>query len=126
MNAFVLVGAGGLLGSMGRYGVSMIMQHYMPLASFPWATLTVNVVGSLLVGLAAHALEVLPGGGAELRLFIITGFLGGFTTFSAFSLETVALLRNGPLAYVIINVGANLTLCILAVSVGLLIGRSLS
>lgn len=95
--------SGGAAGSVLRYLVSGFAQRtFVPgagaLASFPAGTLVVNVTGSLLIGLLAGlaASRSLPG--PEARLLLVTGFLGGYTTFSAFSLETLVLLRAGQAA----------------------------
>ena len=89
-----LVALGGALGSMLRWGLTGAVQRWTG-SAFPWGTFTVNAAGSLAIGLiAALALEraLVP---PALRLFSIVGVLGGFTTFSAFSYETLALLRDG-------------------------------
>ena len=83
--SFVLVTAGGALGSVVRYGVSLLALAWMGVA-FPWGTLAVNILGSLTIGVLA-SLGI--SGGA--RLFWVTGVLGGFTTFSAFRLEAALL-----------------------------------
>ena len=99
----LLVALGGALGSVARYLVSTMAIAQLG-AGFPWGTLGVNVLGSAAIGIAAGL-----GVQGEARLLIVTGFLGGFTTFSAFSLETSALFeRAWWLAAV--YVGASLTL----------------
>jgi CrcB protein len=88
--SLLLVALGGALGSVARYAVSVLALSMLG-GGFPWGTLAVNVLGSAAIGIAAGAgLE----GGA--RLLVITGFLGGFTTFSAFSLETASLAERAP------------------------------
>ena len=88
----LLVLAGGALGSAARYLVAVWMvNRFGP--DFPWGTLTVNVVGSFLIGLIATLADELGSIGSEARVFLIVGVLGGFTTFSAFSLETLRLLE---------------------------------
>jgi len=88
--AFALVMLGGALGSALRYGAGLASLAWFG-AAYPWSTLAVNIAGSALIGVAAGAgVE----GGA--RLLIVTGFLGGFTTFSAFSLETATLWQRSP------------------------------
>ena len=103
--AFALVMLGGALGSALRYGVGLAVVAWFG-TGFPWGTLAVNIAGSALIGVAAGAgLE----GGA--RLLVVTGFLGGFTTFSAFSLETAGLWDRAPClaaAYVAASVGLGL------------------
>lgn len=91
MTRSLLVAAGGALGALARYGVGL----WLPATSLPWPTLTVNVVGGLLMGLLAGWLAMRGDGGAEgLRLFLAVGLLGGFTTFSAFSLETALMVER--------------------------------
>ncbi len=93
----MLVGTGGFLGSVARYLVGLMFAPLAP--GFPFATLTVNIVGSFLIGffgeLAVSTTLVSP----EARLFLVTGFCGGFTTFSAYMFEHTALLKEGQLFY---------------------------
>lgn len=95
--ALMLVGTGGFLGSVARYLVGLMFAPLAP--GFPFATLTVNIVGSFLIGffgeLAVSTTLVSP----EARLFLVTGFCGGFTTFSAYMFEHTALLKEGQLFY---------------------------
>lgn len=95
--AVMLVGTGGFIGSVARYMVGLIFAPLAP--GFPFATLTVNIVGSFLIGffgeLAVSTTLVSP----EARLFLVTGFCGGFTTFSAYMFEHTALLKDGQLFY---------------------------
>lgn len=85
MAAMLLVGLGGALGAMTRFGVS----NLLPRTSFPWATAVVNLAGSFILGFVALPGDLAPGP----RLFFAVGFLGAFTTLSAFSIETVELIR---------------------------------
>jgi len=96
MNEIIAVAVGGALGSVGRYLVVDGMGRWLG-AGFPWGTLTVNGVGGLVIGLIAGALATHPTLAAW-RFFLITGILGGFTTFSAFSLDAVALADRGAWA----------------------------
>lgn len=89
----VFLGAG--LGGVMRHGVNVAAARFG--SGFPWGTLSINVVGSILMGLVAGWFA-LRGGSLEGRLFLATGVLGGFTTFSAFSLETVLLIERGQTA----------------------------
>lgn len=94
MRSLLLVGLGGAIGSMLRWSLSGLVQRASG-SAFPWGTFTVNAVGSLAVGaFAALALEraLVP---PAARVFVAAGLFGGFTTFSAFSYETLALLRDG-------------------------------
>lgn len=118
----LVLAIGGVLGSLARYGVVLAVGDRDP-AAWPWATLGVNLVGALLIGIIATSPTV-RSGPHWLRLFAITGVLGGFTTFSAFALETGALLDAGraPMAgvYVLVTMVAGLV----AVRIGASIGRS--
>lgn len=119
----LLVALGGALGSLARYGVNVgTTRAFGPL--FPWGTLTVNVVGGFVMGLLA-ALIALRGGSNELRVFLLTGVLGGFTTFSAFSLDTMTLWERGEAATAALYVAASVALSIGALVAGLALGRAL-
>ena len=113
MIAFLLVGVGGALGSMARYGMGLAL----PSSGFPYATLAVNVIGCFCIGMAMPTAARIEALSPELRLLIVVGFLGGFTTFSAFGNETVALLRSGG-GLALLNVAANVLLGLGAVAVG--------
>lgn len=98
----VYVALGGAVGAAARYGITGWVHRWAP-ATFPWGTLAVNVMGSLLLGFAYRYLEATTVS-AETRQFVTIGLLGAFTTFSTFSYEAVALLQDGEwpraLAYV--------------------------
>ena len=95
--AIALVGVGGCLGSVARYMVSLLLSPVVPW--FPWATLAVNILGCFLIGflseLAISTTLVSP----EARLFLVTGFCGGFTTFSSYMFEDTALFKDGQFFY---------------------------
>lgn len=93
MSPVLWVGLGGGVGSMLRYGVGRWMFARMG-SGFPWGTLAVNLLGCLVIGLLHRQLEA-RGSPESLRLFLLAGVLGGFTTFSAFGLETIALTQSG-------------------------------
>ena len=113
MLAFLLVGVGGAFGSMARYGVGLAL----PTTGFPYATLTVNVIGCFCIGMVMPTVARIEALSPELRLLIVVGFLGGFTTFSAFGNETEALLRSGG-GLALLNVAANVGLGLAAVAIG--------
>ncbi len=95
MNGFLLVALGGAIGASLRHGVGLVAVRHLPLG-WPWGTSLVNIAGSLAMGLLAGWLALKAGDiGQEVRLFLATGVLGGFTTFSAFSLEVANMLRAG-------------------------------
>lgn len=100
--SFLFVAAGGAIGAAARYGVSLLSLAWFG-AGFPWGTLVVNLVGSFAIGVL-----VAQGIAGNARLFWVMGVLGGFTTFSAFSLEAVGLWERAPwlgMAYVAASVG---------------------
>ena len=90
----MLVGAGGFIGAICRYGMSGFVQRHVSLSAFPYGTLTVNLVGCFLIGIAVGLVDVRQMFGPEFRLFVLIGILGGFTTYSTFGYETFALLRD--------------------------------
>ncbi len=94
-------------------------------AEFPWGTFTVNVVGSFLIGLLVELVARRLNASMEMRLFLVTGVLGGFTTFSSFSLDAVALFERGALGLSAVYIIASLVVSIAAVFAGLALGRSL-
>lgn len=122
MRAMLLVGIGGMGGAMLRYLTGALIAHSSLPSRFPWGTLAVNVLGCLLAGVAAALFERLSDWNTESRLLVITGVLGGFTTFSAFGLETLTLLRSGSIALATLNVLTNVVLSLLAVSAGFQLG----
>lgn len=98
LTASSLVALGGAVGSVLRYQMGRAMTHWLgteAVSAFPWATLAVNVVGSFAMGLLAGFLARHGQGGEHWRLLIGVGLLGGYTTFSAFSLELMLLLERG-------------------------------
>lgn len=126
----LLVAGGGAAGSVLRYLVSGVAQRMLvpgagTLDTFPAGTLVVNVTGSLLIGLLAGLAESRAVFGPEVRLLLVTGFLGGYTTFSAFSLETLLLLRAGQTATAFAAVGLQVLLGVAAAWAGfaLAVGR---
>jgi len=124
MNALVLVFLGGGLGAVSRHLSAMaVMRVSGP--GFPWGTMVVNIIGSLVMGLLIAWLARRSAGDADLRLLLATGFLGGFTTFSAFSLDAVTLYERGALTAAAAYVIASVTVSILALFGGLWLARQL-
>lgn len=118
----LLIGLGGFVGAVARYLVDGWVTRLSG-AAFPWGTLVLNVSGSLLIGaLFAASVEraTLP---AELRGPVMIGFIGAYTTFSTFMLESWRLVEDGSYVLAIANVGGSLLLGFVAVVGGLLIGR---
>tara|TARA_R110000782_G_scaffold187706_1_gene277835 strand:- start:326 stop:721 length:396 start_codon:yes stop_codon:yes gene_type:complete len=124
MTRFLIVAAGGALGAMARYGVGIAAQRLAPGSTWPWATLTVNVVGGLVMGLLVGWLALRAGAGQEsVRLFAAVGLLGGFTTFSAFSLEAVLMMERRQFAMAGGYVALSVVLSITALFIGLMVAR---
>lgn len=110
----ILVGSGGFIGAVMRYGLSGLVQSTAPLSTFPWGTVVVNLLGCLLIGVIAGLVDARQLFTPEVRVFALIGVLGGFTTFSTFGYEAFALLRDAEyfraVAYVAIQVFAGLAL----------------
>lgn len=118
---FIAVAIGGALGSVARFATQIAFRTWFG-GPFPWGTLAVNLLGSLLIGLCAAAAER---GWPALRPWVLTGFLGGFTTFSSFSLENVQLLRNGQSLAFFLNAAVSVLAGLALAFAGYLGGRSL-
>lgn len=127
MNLFTiaLVAAGGALGSVCRYLVGVGAGRFLGLA-FPWGTMIVNVLGSLTMGIFAGLLALVLDGSTPLRLFVAVGFLGGFTTLSSFSLDTVMLWERGAHIAAGGYAMGTVVLSVIALSVGLMIVRGIA
>ena len=122
---FLLVAAGGALGSALRYGVSLMLVREDLRAGFPWATFAVNVVGSFFLGMVAESLVGRRVFGVDARVVVGTGLLGGFTTYSSFNLETLGLIDAGEHGRAGLYVGATLVVCLLAGLLGLYAGKAI-
>lgn len=123
MHPVFLVAVGGALGAVGRYGLAVFIDERVQ-GRFPAGTLVVNVLGCLALGAlmaAAEGTELSP----RVRLALGPGVLGAFTTFSTFSVETLALLREGRAGAALLSVGANLLLGLLAAALGHLLTERL-
>lgn len=114
---------GGALGSFSRYYMAGLAHKLIP-GIFPWGTLTVNVVGAFFIGLLWGLFEM-KDISPNMRMFIFVGFLGGYTTFSTFALETMNLVREGNIKFALINVLLNNLLAIVFVFIGYFIAKSL-
>lgn len=121
---WIAVAGGGALGALLRYGATVSVARWLP-GAFPWGTLAVNVAGSLLMGIAVVLLTERGLLTPAWRTFVTVGLLGGFTTFSAFSLDALNLLGQGALlragAYVLVSV----VICIAAAALGVLLARGI-
>lgn len=123
MRLILFAAAGGALGAGARHAINTAMLAWFG-PGFPWATLTVNVVGSLLMGILVQALMPFDGGAPALRVFLATGILGGFTTFSAFSLDAWVLYERQQHAAFALYVAASVLLSIAALFLGMALVRS--
>ena len=113
-----LVAVGGAAGALGRFLVGLAAASVFG-AAWPFGTLIVNVAGSFAIGIVASG----PWASETVRAFVVTGVLGGFTTFSAFSLETVRLLEAGRASAALAYVAASVVVCPLAAFLGCLVAR---
>ena len=123
MIPILLVGIGGAIGSIARYLCGVLVGRVWP-TTFPLATMLVNISGSLIMGLFIGWLaRTTPAWQADARLLFAVGGLGGFTTLSSFSLDTVVLLERGEIGQAAFYVGASVIVSIAALFVGLLVMR---
>lgn len=120
---YLWVGMAGGVGAVTRFAVSRLINN-LGWAAFPYATLAVNVLGSLLIGYLAISLQHRWGVSDQLKTVVITGLLGGFTTFSAFSLETIKLIEQGALFKSAVYVSVTVTLCLGACAVGYFVAKN--
>ena len=124
MRQLLLVGIGGFIGSIARFLVQKLNLNWHVL-SLPMGTLTVNILGSLLIGFiigVSGKSEIISPG---LRLFLMVGICGGFTTFSSFTAENMTLMQNGQFAMVLIYTGLSILLGFLAVYLGYILSNLL-
>jgi CrcB protein len=120
----LLVLTGGAIGSGTRYLVALWMTDRFG-SAFPWGTMTVNLTGSFLIGLIATLADEVGAVGPDTRLFLVVGFLGGFTTFSALSLDTLRLAQGNETVRALWNIGASVVLGLVAVTASVALGRAL-
>ena len=123
MNHFLIVFLGGGLGAALRHGVNRLSLAWFGPA-FPVGTLLVNIAGSLMMGLLIGAFAAMEPVSNNMRLFLATGILGGFTTFSAFSLDALTLWERGHVGLAALYVAASVLLSLAAIGAGFLISRN--
>ncbi len=114
---------GGALGALSRFIVAQLAIQLLG-KGFPYGTLIVNVLGSLLMGFLSVYFLTKANLDPMLRMAILVGFLGAFTTFSTFSMDTLILLESGAIAKGLLNIAANVCLSLLALWIGMIIARS--
>ncbi|MCK8787522.1 fluoride efflux transporter CrcB [Roseomonas sp. NAR14] len=123
MAMWLAVALGGAVGSVGRYGLGLLAARLWG-ETFPWGTLLINILGSFVITLFGALTG--PGGaipaGAVPRIFVMVGICGGFTTFSSFSLQTLALLQAGEPAPAMLYVVLSVALCLLGAFLGWWLG----
>lgn len=122
MRLVIYAAAGGAIGTVARHLANVGFGRWLG-AGFPWSTLFVNVVGGFLMGALIEALALRFDGSLEMRTFFATGILGGFTTFSAFSMDAVLMMQRGETAMAAVYIGASVVLSILALLGGLWLTR---
>ena len=113
-----LVGSGGFLGALARYGLSGVVQRQVPLTSFPYGTLVVNLLGCFVIGVLAGLADSRALFGPEFRIFALIGILGGFTTFSTFGYETFAMVRDAEYLRAATNAGVHVIIGLALVWIG--------
>ncbi len=118
MLKLLLIGSGGFVGAVSRYLISGWVQNWSGGVAFPYGTLAVNIIGCFFIGSVYQLVELQAGISAELRLLVLVGVLGAFTTYSTFSNETFNLFQDRRLALGLLNMGAHLILGLLAVLLG--------
>ena len=119
----LLLLAGGAIGTVLRFGVSTWVQRTL-LYSFPFGILSVNLIGSFLIGFCWSIAEY-TNFSANVRVFLFTGLFGGFTTFSSFALDTMSLMKTGEYKLAFLNILASNLLGLIAVFLGLLLGKNI-
>jgi fluoride exporter len=122
VTGFLTVALGGAIGSAARHGVNLIAGQLG--STFPYGTFGVNVLGSFVMGVLAALLATKFAGAETLRLFWLTGLLGGFTTFSAFSLDAFNLFQQGQLGTALVYVIASVSLSVMALVAGFTLALS--
>lgn len=117
----MLVGFGSFLGGVGRYLLTILIQNRF-LTSIPYGTLAVNIIGCFFIGII-YGLAEKMNIKAEWQLFLATGILGGFTTFSSFSYETISLFREQQYSYALLNIGMSIFLGLAATLIGIMVAK---
>ena len=123
MEKLVFIGLGGFLGSIARYGLTSLVQTKTE-SLFPYGTMLVNIVGCFAIGLLMTIFQERVIVSQNIRLFLIIGILGGFTTFSSFSYDTFAMMKSGNFFGASLNAGVSLVGCLIATWAGFYVGEN--
>ena len=123
MSQIILVGVGSFLGGVLRYGLNTWVHRLLGGPWFPFGTLAVNVLGCLAIGFLTGIAESWTTFSSQMRLFVFVGVLGGFTTFSAFALESYALARDTHQGAALVNIGLQVLLGLFSVWIGHALGQ---
>ncbi|HEY1408350.1 MAG TPA: CrcB family protein [Promineifilum sp.] len=124
MQKLLLIGFAGALGTLARYGLSGFVQRRAGV-TLPWGTLVVNIIGAFVFGLIWSLVEKRLVISVETRVILLSGFLGGFTTFSSFMFETGSLISEAQWSLATLNLGAHMVLGLGAMFLGLAAGRAI-
>lgn len=122
MNTYLLVSLGAAFGGAARYWLSNYIYKFLP-AVFPYGTLSVNIIGSFIIGIIIFYFDERNLISSNLKVFLTVGFCGGFTTFSTFSLETINLFRDSQIGLGILNIFLSLFLCLLGIYLAYLLSK---
>lgn len=122
MNMLIAVALGGAVGAVARHQVNRLMGEWLG-TGFPWGTLTVNLVGCFLIGVLVEGLALKFEASPALRGFLVTGFLGALTTFSAFSLDVAVLSGRGAFGPALLYVGVSVVGCLAAIFLAMYLTR---
>jgi CrcB protein len=118
MIKLLIVGSGGFVGAVLRYLISGWVQQWSGNAAFPYGTLAVNMIGCFVIGVVYQLVEMQAGIPSEIRLLVLVGILGAFTTYSTFSNETFNLFHDHPMVLGLLNIGVHVVVGLLAVLLG--------
>jgi CrcB protein len=122
MKSILFIATGSGLGGVLRYSVHLLVQRFYP-SAFPVATLVVNIVGCFLIGIFFSLAQKAGTLSPDAKLFLVTGFCGGFTTFSAFSLDSISLFKSGQLIHFLLYLTGSIVFSIMATIAGMYIAR---